>query len=127
MISGDISILPLVQPPDLPDLPDKFIEITQININAENRYVVDYVTRGFTEQLPGTHIHFFFNTTLPEQVGMSGAGSRLMHGGPSPFTGYRTIDRPPAATEICALVANPDHSIIIESGNCIKLPDVLLP
>ena len=124
VVSGDISSLPLVQPPELISAPGKFIEITQIDLNAEGRYVVEYKITGFTEQLPGTHIHFFFNTTSPEQVGISGTGSRLMYGGPSPFTGYRSIDRPAQAAEICALVANPDHSIIFDSGNCMKLPDV---
>lgn len=124
VVSGDISSLPLVQPPELISAPGKFIEITQIDLNAEGRYVVEYEITGFTEQLPGTHIHFFFNTTPPEQVGISGTGSRLMYGGPSPFTGYRAIDRPAQASEICALVANPDHSIIFNSGNCVKLPDM---
>ena len=84
--------------------------------------MVDYAIQGFTEQLPGTHLHFFFNTELPENVGMSGSGNRLMYGGPSPFTGYQTGDRPQGATEMCVLVTNPDHSVILESGNCVLLP-----
>jgi hypothetical protein len=30
--------------------------------------------------------------------------------------------KPAAATEMCALVANPDHSIQMNSGNCFPLP-----
>jgi hypothetical protein len=46
-----------------------------------------------------------------------------MFGGPTPFTGYATSDRPDGATQMCVLVANPDHSIIPDSGSCIDLPD----
>jgi hypothetical protein len=31
-------------------------------------------------------------------------------------------DRPSAATQMCILVANPDHSVIANSGNCWALP-----
>jgi hypothetical protein len=85
--------------------------------------VVEFRTAGFAAQLPGTHIHFFFDTVPPEQVGMSGEGLRLMHGGPSPFTGYAAADRPAEAGRMCALVANPDHTVVPGSGNCEMLPD----
>jgi TolB protein len=98
------------------------VAIQQITINEENRYVVDYGTEGFTQKLPGTHLHFFFNTVSPEQVGMAGTGERLMYGGPSPFTGYATTDRPAEATELCVVVANPDHSVTPSSTNCFPLP-----
>jgi hypothetical protein len=123
-VSGDISILPLVEPPPLPAAPAFSIEITGITIDEQNRYVVEYRTQGFTESLPGTHMHFFFNTVPEDQIGIEGTGQRLMHGGPTPFTGYRTSDRPVDATELCVLVANPDHSVITGSGNCQRLPDV---
>jgi hypothetical protein len=42
--------------------------------------------------------------------------------GPRPFTGYRESDRPAQATQICALAANNNHSVIAESGNCVNLP-----
>jgi hypothetical protein len=45
-----------------------------------------------------------------------------MYGGISPFTGYAEVDRPQNATQLCALVANPDHSVITVSGNCLPLP-----
>jgi hypothetical protein len=124
--SGDISTLGLIEPPPLPDgagADDLSVEINEITIDGQGSYVVDYVTQGFTEELPGTHLHFFFNTELPEDVGISGSGNRLMYGGPSPFTGYKTIDRPDEATELCVLVTNPNHSVILESGNCMALPD----
>jgi hypothetical protein len=119
LFQGDISTLPLVEPPQAASLG---VQITGISLDAQNRYVVDYQTLGYSEQLPGTHIHFFFNTFSEDQVGSTGGGNRLMFGGPTPFTGYTAADRPEGATQLCALVANPDHSVIANSGNCFDLP-----
>jgi hypothetical protein len=68
------------------------------------------------------HVHFFFNTVPPQQAGMPGSGPWILYGGPRPFTGYKVTDRPSGATQMCALVANPDHSIRLNSGNCVALP-----
>ena len=86
-----------------------------------DRYVVNYETFGYTEALPGNHIHFFFNTVPPAQAGVPGCGPWYLYGGPRPFTGYGTGDRG-SASQMCALVANPDHSVIANSGNCANLP-----
>ncbi|PKN86719.1 MAG: hypothetical protein CVU46_06825 [Chloroflexi bacterium HGW-Chloroflexi-8] len=103
-------------------MPALYVRINGISINDDQRYVVDYETFGYTEQLPGRHVHFFFNTVSPEQAGMPGSGPWILYGGPRPFTGYRVSDKPAMATHMCALVANSDHSIILESGNCFDLP-----
>ena len=103
-------------------MPALYVRINGITINADQRYVVDYETFGYTEQLPGQHVHFFFNTVTPEQAGMPGSGPWILYGGPRPFTGYRVSDKPYLATHMCALVANSNHSIILESGNCFDLP-----
>jgi serine/threonine protein kinase len=124
IVNGDLSLLPLVNPPELPAAPAFSIEILNITVDSQNRYVVEYRTQGFMERLPGTHMHFFFNTVPADQIGIDGTGERLMHGGPAPFTGYRTTDRPEGATGLCVLVANPDHSVIPGSGNCWQLPDI---
>jgi len=87
-----------------------------------NSYSVDYATVGFTAQLPGTHVHFFFDTVAPSQAGMPGSGPWFVYGGSSPFTSYGVGDRPAGATSLCILVANTDHSVIQGSGNCLKLP-----
>jgi serine/threonine protein kinase len=123
--AGDISTLPLIEPPSsIPEtnLTDMSAKINRISLDGQGRYIVTYATNGFSEQLPGTHIHFFFDTTTPDQVGISGSGAYLMYGGPAPFTGYTTADRPPGAKQMCVLVANPDHTIIANSGNCVNLP-----
>jgi hypothetical protein len=83
---------------------------------------VEYETFGYTEVLPGMHVHFFFDTVPVEQAGSPGSGPWYLYGGPRPFTKYREVDRPTNATQMCALVANANHSIIPESGNCFNLP-----
>jgi hypothetical protein len=94
------------------------------NITIQNsRYVVDYETFGFTEALPGTNIHFFFNTVPPDQAGVPGKGPWVFFGGPRPFKGYAVANRPQGATQMCALVANADHTVQPQSGNCFNLPN----
>jgi predicted Ser/Thr protein kinase len=102
--------------------PGRYVRINAITIDPENYYVVDYETFEYTEVLPGVHVHFFFDTVPPEQAGLPGKGPWILYGGPRPFRGYRVSDRPAAALQMCALVANHDHSIILESGNCWDLP-----
>lgn len=102
--------------------PGPFVRINSITVDSQNRYVVEYETFGFTEQLPGMHIHFFFNTVSPENAGVPGSGPWILYGGPRPFTGYRVSARPSAATQMCALVANSNHSVQANSGNCVYLP-----
>lgn len=106
-------------PPGIP-----FARINSITIDDQNRYVVEYETFEFTEKLPGMHVHFFFNTVAPENAGVPGSGPWILYGGPRPFTKYRVSDRPAQATQMCILVANPDHSVQANSGNCMDLPEV---
>ena len=101
-----------------------YSHINAITVNEQGFYVVDYETFEYTEALPGQHVHFFFNTVSVEQAGMPGSGPWKLYGGPRPFDEYRTSDRPASATQLCILVANADHSIQINSGNCFTLPDV---
>ncbi|MBN1580066.1 MAG: hypothetical protein JXA89_05145 [Anaerolineae bacterium] len=94
----------------------------------EGRYVVDFATAGFDPTLPGQHLHFFFNTVPPQEAGLPGKGPWQLYpaspgeSGSSPFTHYAVADRPDGATQLCVLVANPDHSVIVDSGNCLDLP-----
>jgi len=99
-----------------------FARINSITINDQNRYVIEYETFEFTEVLPGMHLHFFFNTVSPENAGSPGSGPWILYGGPRPFTGYRVSDRPSAATQMCILVANSNHTVQPNSGNCMDLP-----
>jgi molecular chaperone DnaK len=96
--------------------------ITAITDHGDH-YAVEFDTPGYQPGLPGMHVHFFFDTVPPEQAGNPGSGPWILYGGPSPFTEYRPADRPEGATQLCALVANPDHSVELGSGNCVALPD----
>ncbi len=102
-------------------LPPYYVRINSINL-VGNNYSVDYETFGYLEKLPGMHVHFFFNTVAPDQAGMPGNGPWKLYGGPRPFTGYTTNQQPAGATQMCALVANANHTVIAGSGNCFDLP-----
>jgi hypothetical protein len=97
-----------------------YVQINSISLNQSN-YVVEYETFNYTEAIPGVHIHFFFNSVAPEQAGVGGDGPWYVWGGPRPFTGYTTGERG-SASQICALVANADHTIVLNTGNCYDLP-----
>ena len=104
-------------------LPDVLgVQITNITVNSQNHYVVEYVTFGFTPHWPGTHVHFFFDTVKPEDLGKGGGPANFSHGGGSPYTGYTTADRPAGATQLCAIVANPDNTLVHDSVSCFPLP-----
>jgi serine/threonine protein kinase len=99
-----------------------FAKIDSITIDPQNHYVVMYEVFGYTEALPGMHVHFFFNTVSPENAGVPGSGPWKLYGGPHPFTQYRVSDRPSGATQMCALAANANHTVVPNSGNCVDLP-----
>lgn len=108
--------IPLTATPSTP-----FVVITGIRVEG-NLYAVDYEVNNFTD---GLHVHIFFNTVPPEQAGSPGSGPwKLTWGtyGDPPFTQYSIANRPEGATQMCALVANSNHSIQLNSGNCIDLP-----
>lgn len=95
------------------------------NISLENdRYVVNYETFGYTEQLPGQHVHFYWNNISQEQAGVGpNQASWYVYGGPRPFTGWGVADRPAGVSAMCVVAANPDHTAILDTGNCVPLPE----
>ena len=114
---------PTVPPPTAtPTLAPNTSRITDVRV-AAGRYEVEFETAGFAPAVPGQHVHFFFDTVPPEQAGVPGAGPWILYGGPSPFTQYSPADRPAGASQMCILVANPDHSVNQGTGNCVDLPD----
>jgi len=113
---------PTQTPTPTETLPPLYVRINGITLNDSGQYVVDYETFGYTESLPGMHVHFYFNTVPHEQAGSPGSGPWILYGGPRPFTGYRETDRPAQASQMCALVANNNHSVVAGSGNCFQLP-----
>jgi hypothetical protein len=98
------------------------VRIDSIGLNGGS-YVVNYTPIGYNPQVPGTHIHFFWDTVPPQNAGTGPtAESWYLYGGPNPFTGYSVSERPGGASQMCALVANPDHSVQLNTGNCYPLP-----
>ncbi len=108
--------------PTMTDPPPPFVRITEIRIE-NSRYVVEYETFGYTEELPGMHVHFYYDTVTEENAGAPGSGPWILYGGPRPFQEYTVASRPAQATQMCARVANPNHSIIPDSGICMDLPE----
>jgi molecular chaperone DnaK len=108
-------------PTPTPTPAGKQARITTIVVKS-GVYVVTYEVFGYQQKLPGMHVHFFFDTVPPKQAGMPGAGPWYVYGGPIPFKKYKVSDRPAKATQMCILVANPDHSVIQNTGNCVDLP-----
>lgn len=107
------------------DSPVETARITNVSLDDSFTYVVDFETFNFTPSVPGDHVHFFFDTVPSEEAGVPGSGPWILYGGSSPFTGYEFADRPfgpNGAEKMCILVANPDHSIRLGTGNCVKLP-----
>lgn len=97
------------------------VQITSVT-ESNGRYLINFQTFGYTPVLPGIHVHFFFNTVSQENAGVPGGGPWKLYGGASPFTEYTVADKPAAATQMCSLVANADHSIRPNTGNCVNLP-----
>ena len=115
--TSEPSATPTFAPPVTP-----YVRILGITVDADQRYVAEYETFGYTEERGGLHVHFFFDTVPPEQAGMPGSGPWIVYYGPRPFMKYTVNDRPGGAMQMCALVANSDHSIQFNSGNCVDLP-----
>ncbi len=102
-------------------LPVYYVRILNISRRG-GQYEVQYETIGFTEHLPWTHIHFFFDTVSPEQAGKPGNGPWIVYDGPRPYNKFNINQTPAGASKMCALVANANHSVIQGSGNCLDLP-----
>ena len=113
---------PTPAPTPTPTPAGKQARINSIDVSG-GRYVVDYEVFGYTQKLPGMHVHFFFDTVPPTKAGMPAKGPWYVYAGPIPFKGYKVSDRPAKATQMCILVANPDHSVIQKTGNCVDLPN----
>jgi len=97
-------------------------EITGITV-VDGRYSVSFQVFGYFSDTSSTHVHFFWNTIAPDQAGVPANPSNWkLYGSPSPFTGYTVSERPSGATQMCILVANPNHSVQLGTGNCMNLP-----
>ena len=99
---------------------------------ADGRYVVQFRTAGFDPNInggaQGHHVHFFFNSVDPPiDAGTSGpnqTGDWKIYDKPNPFTGYLVSDLAThaGATKMCILVADAQHAVELDTGNCVDLP-----
>jgi hypothetical protein len=74
------------------------------------------------------HVHFFFDTTAPENAGTNGnppgawtIWDRPKGGGQLVFTEALKSQADPA-TKMCIAVADANHGVEPNSGNCVGLP-----
>ncbi|HEX5840229.1 MAG TPA: protein kinase [Anaerolineales bacterium] len=101
-----------------------YVVITDIQVEgASYLYIVDYEVFNLDDSM---HVHMFFNTVPPEQAGSPASGPWKLtwnqYGDP-PFTQYGIANRPEGATQMCALVARSNHSVLLGTGNCVDLPE----
>ncbi|MDZ7673984.1 MAG: Hsp70 family protein [Acidimicrobiales bacterium] len=103
-----------------------------------DRYVAGYETVGFEPLIfvDGTqgsaddhHVHFFFDTTSPDNAGSNGnppgqweLWDRPKGGGELRFDAFAVSDRGEAG-QLCVVVADASHAVDPDSGNCVPLPE----
>jgi hypothetical protein len=106
-----------------------YASIDSIALNGKT-YVVTFRSFGFEPRLSGNnrHLHFFFDTVPASQAGSPGRGPWQIFPttegslGESPFTLLTTDNVPAGARQLCVLVANANHSVNANTGNCAALP-----
>ena len=107
--------------PAVPTGSPYFALIVKISADQAGTYFVEYETVGFIENMNSRHIHFYFSNGQPGGSGPA-QDAVVMYGGPRPFSGLTIYDRPADAVQLCAAVANRDHTQLPDSGNCVDLP-----
>lgn len=110
--------------------PGPFVQIDEVQLDG-GQYRVDYQVSGFTPQRDGgadaLHIHFFPDTTEPQNAGTNGnpQGDWDLTDDPSSFLTKYTPDMVAGASQMCAVVATNAHEVYMQgttTGNCVDLP-----
>lgn len=101
---------PTVDPTPVPQLN---AQIQTIQTSGTN-YTVNFTTTGFQNSTTSTHTHFYYNNE-------ANTVANKMFYSPSPFILAQST-KPSAATQLCTIVGNADHSVVTGSGNCVNLP-----
>ena len=65
---------------------------------AQGHYYVDFETFGFTAQMPGQHVHFFFDSVPPQQAGAHGIVKAQVADFDKRPRAHRSSERKQAAT-----------------------------
>ncbi|MBN2622369.1 MAG: Hsp70 family protein [Acidimicrobiales bacterium] len=110
--------------------PGPFVQIDEVQLD-DGQYRVDYQVSGFTPQRDGgpdaLHIHFFPDTTEPQNAGNNGnpPGDWDLTDDPSSYRTKYTPDMVAGASQMCAVVATNAHEVYMQgttTGNCVDLP-----
>jgi hypothetical protein len=111
--------------PEPTPFPEPFVNITGASYDGYH-WTVDYEVYG-VEPHNGTsgvpHVHFYWNNIDQTQAGVPGGGPWQLYYGPSPVYLNGLPAQPADATAICALVANADHSYILDTGMCYEVSE----
>ncbi len=104
------------------DIP--FIQLSPIQIDNQDRYVVDFEVLNLDKTARGDRAHFYFNTAPLTVSGVPQEGFYSIFTEAPPYMGLKTTARDRSAVELCVLVAHFDGNMIPGSGTCRPLPDV---
>jgi molecular chaperone DnaK len=110
--------------------PGPFVNIQGVDLNPDDKYEISYAVTGYTpdiEDPDALHIHFFLDTTDPEDAGTNGDPPGVWE--LTDVLNTYTTDYGPetkgAATQMCSAVATHDHAVYEQgtlTGNCVDLP-----
>jgi hypothetical protein len=111
----------------------QFVEIDDIRLE-NGRYRVDYLVTGFVPRMGDDpdlrHIHFFLDSTDPEDAGANGEPPGewdQTDNLSSKLTTFTPANRG-TADRLCAVVVTNDHEVLDpNSGNCAALPAAPVP
>ncbi len=110
--------------------PGPYVQINDVQLEGDV-YRVNYQVSGYTPQVDGgpdsLHIHFFLNTTLPENAGNNGnpVGDWNLTDAPQSFVTEYGPGNKGDATQMCSAVATVNHEVHNQgtlTGNCVDLP-----
>jgi hypothetical protein len=108
--------------------PGPYVAIDDVVLDGD-RYRVNYAVSGYTPDVEGgpdsLHIHFFLNTTEPQNAGTNGNPPGVWYLTDELTTVVTDFgpDTRGGATQMCAVVATVDHQVFDpDSGNCVDLP-----
>jgi len=117
---------------------DRFVCIRSVSVDADGGLVAPFDATNFEPFIggaPNHHIHFYFPVGVIAENQLNAGTSGPSPGGwriwdtPSTFgpggnVAAYTVDEAAAveATELCALVADAQHQVIADSGNCVEIP-----
>jgi hypothetical protein len=110
--------------------PGPSVNIQNVALDRDHKYQITYAVTGYTpdiEDPDALHIHFFLNTTDPEDAGTNGDPPGVWE--LTDVLNTYTTDYGPetkgAATQMCSAVATHDHAVYEQgtlTGNCVDLP-----